>query len=54
MAKPKIQRINISLPEELHTKAKGLAVLKGVTLNDYFSEAISHSVKQKKEELKLK
>ncbi|KHO45607.1 MAG: hypothetical protein QS98_C0009G0016 [archaeon GW2011_AR3] len=33
-------KINIALDNEVHTKAKVLAVLKGISLNEYFEKAI--------------
>ena len=34
------KQLNIRLSEEIHTKAKVTAILKGKTLNDYIEEAI--------------
>jgi len=33
-------KINLSIPTELHTRAKVIAVLKGISLNEYFEDAI--------------
>ncbi|MBN1156176.1 toxin-antitoxin system HicB family antitoxin [Candidatus Woesearchaeota archaeon] len=38
------QRINIGLKEELHAKAKALAAIKGISLNEFFEEAVKSSV----------
>jgi len=45
------KRVNIALDEELHTKAKVIAVLKDITLNEFFEEAIAEAVKKNKEVL---
>ena len=34
------KRVNIEISEETHTKAKVIAVLKNMTLNEYFDKAI--------------
>ena len=50
-----MKRVNIRLKEEIHTKAKVIAVLKETTLNDYFEKAIEEAVTRDKEILeKLK
>lgn len=49
MAKKK--RVNIGLSEGLHTKAKVMAVLKGMTLNEYLEQAIQKAVKKEKKML---
>ena len=41
-----MKRVNIQIPEELHTKAKILSVLQGTTLNDYLAAAIEAQVKK--------
>ena len=38
------KRINIELERKLHAKAKVLAVLKEISLNDYLIEAIRSAV----------
>ncbi|MBW2971277.1 toxin-antitoxin system HicB family antitoxin [Candidatus Woesearchaeota archaeon] len=48
----KKKRVNIGLSEELHTKAKVIAVLKGITLNEYLEQAISKALAKEKELLK--
>ena len=40
------KRVNIALDEELHTKAKVIAVLKNITLNDYIEKALEDAVKK--------
>ena len=44
----KRKRINISLKEGTHTKAKVISVLKNITLNEYLEQAIADSVKRDK------
>jgi predicted HicB family RNase H-like nuclease len=40
------KRVNIALDEDLHTKAKVIAVLKDITLNDFFEDAIAEAVEK--------
>jgi predicted HicB family RNase H-like nuclease len=40
------KRVNIRIPEDVHTKAKVIAVLKDMTLNDYLKEAIEAKLEQ--------
>ena len=42
------KRVNIALDEDLHTKAKVIAVLKNITLNDYIEKALEEAVKKDK------
>ena len=42
------KQLNIRLPEEIHTKAKVTAILKGMTLNDYIEEAIQTALEKDK------
>ena len=50
-----MKRVNISISEEAHTKAKVISVLKGITLNEYFENAIDEAVAKDKQLLdKLK
>jgi len=42
------KRINIGLERRLHAKAKVLAVLKEISLNEYLIEAIRSAVDEKK------
>jgi predicted HicB family RNase H-like nuclease len=42
------KQLNIRLEEELHTKAKVTAILKGMTLNDYIEQAIQASLEKDK------
>jgi len=39
-----MKRVNIQVDEETHTKAKVIAVLKNMTLNEYLDKAIRDSV----------
>jgi predicted HicB family RNase H-like nuclease len=41
-----MKRVNIQLEEDTHTKAKVLAVLKDMTLNEYFEKAIREAVEK--------
>ena len=43
-----MKRVNIQIEEEVHTKAKVIAVLKDMTLNDYLSKAIAEAVERDK------
>ncbi len=40
------KRVNIQLKDQTHTQAKVIAVLKGITLNEYFEKAIEEAVKR--------
>jgi len=42
------KQLNIRIDEETHTKAKVIAVLKGITLNDYIEQAIQKTLEQDK------
>lgn len=42
------KRVNIALDEDLHTKAKVIAVLSNITLNDYIEKALEEAVKKDK------
>ena len=42
------QRVNIALKEETHARAKALAVIRGISLNKFFEEAVKGSVNQDK------
>jgi len=46
------KRVNIALDEDIHTKAKVIAVLTNKTLNDYFEKAIAEAIEKDKEVLK--
>lgn len=49
------KQLNIRLDEEIRTKAKLIAILKGMTLNDYIEEAIEKALeKDKKTTEKIK
>ncbi|MGV8150823.1 MAG: hypothetical protein ACP5NV_03795 [Candidatus Woesearchaeota archaeon] len=39
-----MKRVNIQIDEETHTKAKVIAVLKDMTLNEYLDKAIRDAV----------
>jgi predicted HicB family RNase H-like nuclease len=42
------KKVNIFLDEDLHMKAKVIAVLKNITLNDYIEKALEEAVKKDK------
>ena len=42
------KKVNLELEEDLHTKAKVIAVLKNITLNEFFEKAIEEAVKKDK------
>ncbi|MFA6073379.1 MAG: toxin-antitoxin system HicB family antitoxin [Candidatus Woesearchaeota archaeon] len=42
------RQLNIRIDDELHTKAKVTAILKGITLNDYIEQAIKESLEKDK------
>ncbi len=41
-----MKRVNIQLEEDTHTKAKVIAVLKDMTLNEYFERAIREAIEK--------
>lgn len=43
-----MKRVNIELPDETHTRAKVIAVLKGMTLNDYLAAAVNEALEKDK------
>jgi hypothetical protein len=45
-------RINIHISKKTHTQAKIICALENITLNEYFEQAISNSIKQDKSKLK--
>lgn len=47
-----MKRVNVQVPDEIHTRAKVIAVLKGVTLSEYFERAIREAVGKDKDVLK--
>lgn len=50
-----MKKVHIQIPEEVHTKAKVISVLKDITLNGYFEKAIAEAIKKDREVLdKLK
>jgi len=46
-----MKRVNIQLEDDIHTKAKIIAVLKGVTLNDYLAKTVTEAVQRDKKVL---
>jgi hypothetical protein len=47
-----MKRVNIGLKDEVHTQAKIIAVLKTMTLNDYFALAIEKAVQNNQDILR--
>jgi hypothetical protein len=47
-----MKRVNIGLKENIHTQAKIIAVLKTMTLNDYFVRAIEKAVEKNQQIIK--
>jgi predicted HicB family RNase H-like nuclease len=47
-----MKRVNIGLKEGVHTQAKIIAVLKTMTLNDYFARAIEKAVEKNQQIIK--
>ncbi len=45
------KRVNIALKDDVHTKAKVIAVLKGLTLNEYLEKAIEKALEKDKKVL---
>jgi predicted HicB family RNase H-like nuclease len=43
-----MKRVNVQLPDDIHTRAKVIAVLRGITLNEYLEAAISEAVDRDK------
>lgn len=41
-----MKRVNIRIDEETHTKAKVIAVLKDMTLNEYLDKAIRDAIEK--------
>jgi predicted HicB family RNase H-like nuclease len=43
-----MKRVNVLVPDDVHTRAKVIAVLKGITLNEYLEAAIRDAVEKDK------
>jgi predicted HicB family RNase H-like nuclease len=43
-----VKRTNIILDKNLHSQAKAIAAIKGISLNDYLSQAIEKHIEEKK------
>jgi predicted HicB family RNase H-like nuclease len=43
-----VKRVNIEMPDDIHTRAKVIAVLRGMTLNDYLAAAVTEAVEKDK------
>ncbi|MBU0667478.1 MAG: hypothetical protein ABIC91_02655 [Nanoarchaeota archaeon] len=46
-----MKKVHIQIEDNVHTKAKVLSVLKGVTLNEYFEKALEMAILKDKEVL---
>jgi len=50
-----MKRVNISISDDIHRKAKVISVLKGISLNDYLESAVVQALKKESQVLnKLK
>lgn len=47
-----MKKVNINLKDKVHTQAKLIAVLKGMTMNEYFEKAIEAQIETDKVLLK--
>ena len=43
-----MKRVNVQMPDDIHTRAKVIAVLKGKTLGQYLEESIREAVEKDK------
>ncbi len=43
-----MKRVNVQVPDDIHTRAKVIAVLTGITLNEYLERAIRDAVEKDK------
>ena len=43
-----MKRVNVQVPDDIHTRAKVIAILKGITLNEYLERAIRDAVDRDK------
>ena len=48
----KKKQVNIVMSEEVHRKAKVVAILKGMTLNEFMKKAIEEAVEKEKTRLR--
>lgn len=44
-------KVNIKIEKQIHSKAKAIAVLKDISLNDYFEKSIQSYVDKEKKQL---
>jgi predicted HicB family RNase H-like nuclease len=47
-SKTQEKKVNVALSSEMHTKAKIICVLKGITLNEYIARALEKEVEKDK------
>ncbi len=45
-------RVNVKIPDDVHTKAKLISILKRQTLNDFLEKAIASAVEKDKSIIK--
>lgn len=43
-----MKRVNVQVPDEIHMRAKVIAVLRDITLNEYLEQAIREAVEKDK------
>ncbi len=43
-----MKRVNVQVPDDIHTRAKVVAVLKGITLSDYLEQAVRDALDRDK------
>ncbi|MBU0472262.1 MAG: hypothetical protein KKF89_04990 [Nanoarchaeota archaeon] len=44
-----MKKVHIQILETVHTRAKVISVLKEITLNEYFEQAIAEAIKKDKD-----
>jgi predicted HicB family RNase H-like nuclease len=49
-----MKRVNIAVDDTIHKKAKVIAVLKGITLNDYLEAAVEQALKREDHRIRLR
>jgi predicted HicB family RNase H-like nuclease len=49
-----MKRVNIAIDSSVHKKAKVIAVLKGITLNEYLESAIDRALRREGQRLRIR
>jgi predicted HicB family RNase H-like nuclease len=49
-----MKRVNIAVDDSVHKRAKVIAVLKGITLNEYLEKAIERALKKEGHRLRIR